>query len=164
MSGHVIQRLILKIDKNVKSVEIDHNGACLCDCEGSEHQKEPSFTLILQWNSQKFKHYFRRQKWSFVQFVLKSLLHMQQLVLVKLGRPLNKIFFNAINNGNQLLPLLSNFYFVCSSCVVCCSSQICSSARHKSANHKSCVVRCSSQICSSARCFRSCRFDRRSPF
>ena len=35
VNGHVIERLTLKIDKNVKTVEINHNGAYRCICENS---------------------------------------------------------------------------------------------------------------------------------
>ena len=46
VNGHVIERLTLKIDKNVKTVEIDHSGAYL-------HSHKLSELLNLHYNGLK---------------------------------------------------------------------------------------------------------------
>ena len=68
VSGRAIQRPILKIEKNVKTTEIDHNGAFLCVREYTELVIFHIPTSFVQFNCQKVQLKISSEKWCFVLF------------------------------------------------------------------------------------------------
>ena len=101
MSGHVIDRLTLKIHKNVNKTEIDHIGAYLCGHKLSE-------LLLCHYNDK-----IDRENC--------------ENLCVKICCHFNEIgHFNENFDEDDI----NIFYFVCSSFVVHRLSPICSSARH----------------------------------
>ena len=79
VNGHVIERLTLKIDKNVKTVEIDHNGAYRCICEYLKTLFVPILIDLSSDSSQK-KHFKVSEKWRLFCFVFVLFCRLQNSV------------------------------------------------------------------------------------
>ena len=151
VSSRVIRSLIKKIDKNVKTVEIDHNGAYLCEFK--------CFKLHLPWFNTKFvwfkcrnkhlKNLTKNEKWH--RFVLLTLINPKIGHIDKIG--LRKTIKSAKPCNNCLRPLQPcskspakmttettasffnkechpSVFLFCFVLLICRLSQICSSARH----------------------------------
>ena len=129
-----------KIDKNVKNVEIDHNGAYQsgCKCTRPLIQRCVNLNTVSYCQNSFLKNSAEECHPSVFCFVLLS--QRGTLRTSKLPLSALKTFCVHLNNGSNFLlafAKLNNFvkfvfnifYFVCSSCVVRRSSQICSSAR-----------------------------------
>ena len=71
MRSRAIVRLTLKIEKNVKITEIDHNGACRRICEYFKTLFVP-FLIDLSSDSRQKKHFKVSEKWRLFCFVLSA--------------------------------------------------------------------------------------------
>ena len=151
VSSRVIRSLIKKIDKNVKTVEIDHNGAYLCEFKYFK-LRLPWFNSTFVWfkcRNKHLKNLTKNEKWH--RFVLLTLINPKIGHIDKIG--LRKTIKSAKPCNNCLRPLQPcskspakmttettasffnkechpSVFLFCFVLLICRLSQICSSARH----------------------------------